>query len=85
MSVNRGNVGRATSCVATGGRRDVGVGGGEGRLFGNASRTGRTFCRYDYRGGPEREVRVDNRTYQVLITKRRLASVQVKSHGFYMK
>ncbi len=78
-------MGRATSCVATGGRRGVGTGGGEGWLFGNASGTGRTFCRYDYRGGPEREVRVYNRTYQVLITKRRLASVQVKSQAYNKK
>ncbi len=27
MSVNRGNVGRATNCVAMGGRRGVGTGG----------------------------------------------------------
>ncbi len=43
---------------------------GEGRLLGNASGTGRSSCRYD------------KRTYQVLITIRRLTGVQVKSRGY---
>ncbi len=45
MSVNRGNVRRAMSCVATGGSHGVGTGGDESRLSGNASGTGRTSCR----------------------------------------
>ncbi len=47
VSVNRGNVGKAMSCVAKGGRCRVGTRGGEDRLSSNASGTGRSSCRYD--------------------------------------
>ncbi len=53
-------MGRAAISVATGGRRCVGTGWGEGWLFGSASGKQWSSCRFDYRGGPEREVRVDN-------------------------
>ncbi len=59
------------SCVAKDGRFSVGTGGGEDGLSSNASGT-----------GPEKEMRVDNRNLQVLITIWRLTSVQVKSRGY---
>ncbi len=75
-------MGRATGRVAADGRRGVGLEWGEGQLFGNASGTGRSSYGNDLRGGPERQVRVGNRTYQVLIPIWRLRSAQVKSRGY---
>ncbi len=81
MSVNRGNVGRAAICVATGGRRGVETGVRRGSAFRQRLWDGKVFLQIRLTDGPERDVRVDNRTYQVLIPIWRLTSAQVKSRG----